>query len=150
MPTADDIETADRLTRRRARMLPVLAIIFLTQQASYFASVVEDGTRTVDHVKIGAWLVLSIVMLLALTTGGFWFKPARIRALMDDEVTRANRTEGFRIGFLAAMISAIVLYFVTLFEPVSGREAIHIVMTVGLAAALLRFGSLERRALKDG
>ena len=101
-------------------------------------------------MKIGAWLILSIVMLLALTTGGFWFKPARIRALMDDEVTRANRTEGFRIGFLVTMIAAIALYFVTLFEPVSGREAIHIVMTVGLAAALLRFGFLERRALKYG
>jgi len=150
MPTADDIETADRLTRRRARMLPVLAIIFLTQQASYFAAVVEEGSRDVDHVKIGAWLILSIVMLLALTTGGFWFKPARIRALMDDEVTRANRTEAFRIGFLVTMIAAIGLYFITLFEPVSGREAIHILMTLGLAAALLRFGFLERRALKYG
>lgn len=150
MPTADDIETADRLTRRRARMLPLLVIIFLTQQASYFAAVAEEGTRTVDHVKIGAWLVLSIVMLLALTTGGFWLKPARIRALMDDEVTRANRTEAFRIGFLVTMVGAIALYFVTWFEPVSGREAIHLLMTLGLAAALLRFGFLERRALKDG
>lgn len=150
MPTASDIETADRLTRRRARMLPVLAIIFLTQQASYFVGHFEDGTRTVDHVKIGAWLILSIVMLLVLTTGGFWFKPAQVRALMDDDVTRANRTEAFRIGFLVTMITGIALFFVTLFEPVTGREAIHILMTLGLAAALLRFGFLERRALSGG
>jgi hypothetical protein len=150
MPTANDIETADRLTHRRARILPVLAIIFLTQQAAYFASVIEEGERTVDHVKVAAWLVMSVVMLLALTTGGFWFKPARIRALMDDEVTRANRTESLRTGFLVTMTGAIALYFVTLFEPVSGRESIHLLMTLGLAAALLRFGYLERRALKDG
>jgi hypothetical protein len=37
-----------------------------------------------------------------------------------------------------------------LFEPVSAREAIHVVMTVGIATALLRFGWLERRAHRLG
>jgi hypothetical protein len=147
--TASDIETADRLTRRRARALPALAIVFLSQQVTYFSTQGVDGTRTVDHLKVAAWLVLSVVMLLALATGGFWFRPSSVRALMDDEPTRANRTEAFRIGFLVPMAAAIALYFVSLFEPVSGREAIHILMTLGIAAALLRFGLLERRALRE-
>jgi len=145
-----DIDVADRLSRRRARMLPMLAILFLTQQASFFAGRAEDAVRTVDHVKIGAWLILSIVLLLALATGGFWLKPAKVRALMNDDVTRMNRAEAFRVGFLATMIAAIALYFLTLFEPLDGREAIHLLVTVGIAAALLRFGALERRAHRDG
>lgn len=149
MTSASDIETADRLSRRRARMLPFLAVLFLTQQAAYFSQP-DSGMRAVDHVKIGAWVVLSIVLVLVLATGGSWFRPKRVRALMDDEVTRANRAEAFRIGFLATMAGAILLYFVSQFEPMSGREAIHIVTTVGIAAALLRFGFLERRAHKDG
>lgn len=149
MTSTSDIDAAHRLTRRRARMLPVLAILFITQQASYFTSLVEDGGRTVDHVKIAAWLVLSVMLLLALATGGFWFHSREVRALMNDEVTRANRAEAFRIGFLATMAASILLYFLTLFERVSGRDAIHLLMTVGIAAALLRFGLLERRALKD-
>ena len=32
-----DVEQAERLGRRRARMLPFLALIFLTQQISFFA-----------------------------------------------------------------------------------------------------------------
>jgi hypothetical protein len=148
--TTSDIETADRLSRRRARILPALSIIFLTQQASYFVGRIEDGARSVDHVKIAAWLVLTIVMLLMLTTGGSWFKSRAVRALMDDEVTVANRTAGMRIGFLAAMLGAIALYFVTFFEPVTGREAIHMITTIGIGAALLRFGFLERRAHLDG
>ena len=150
MPTATEIETADRLTRRRARMLPALALIFIFQQAAYFAGQLEDGSRTVDQVKIGAWLILSVVILLALATGGFWFKPARVRALMDDEVTRAHRTDAFRIGFVVTMLGGTALYVVTLFEPIGRGEAIHLLMTFGLAAALLRFGYLERRALKYG
>jgi hypothetical protein len=147
--TSSDIETADRLTRRRARMLPFLAIIFLTQQVSYFAEA-DARVRMVDHVKVGAWLLLSVVLLLALATGGFWFKPRNVRALMDDEVTRANRAEAFRIGFLITMIAGIALYFLDQFVPVSGREAIHVLVTVGIATALIAFGALERRALRDG
>jgi hypothetical protein len=143
-------ERADHLSRRRARMLPMLAVMFLLQQSSFFFDRFDTGARPVDHIKIGAWVVLSIVLLLALATGGFWLKPKRIRDLMDDDNTRANRAEAFRIGFLVTMIAGIGLYFASLFEPVSGREAIHILMTFGIASALLRFGFLERRALKHG
>lgn len=147
--TASDIETADRLSRRRARMFAALAVIFFTQQFSYFAEP-DSAARLVDHVKIGAWLLLSIVLVLALATGGFWLKPKPVRALMDDDVTRANRADAFRVGFLATMATAILLYFLLLFEPISGREAIHALTTIGIAAALLRFAYLERRALRDG
>ena len=150
MNNPSNVEIADRLSRRRARMLPMLAIIFISQQASYFSGRIEDGTRTVDHVKIGAWLVLSIVMLLALTTGGFWFRPKEVRALLDDDVTRANRADALRIGFLVTMAGAIALYFVNAFEPMGARDAIHILMSFGIVAALLRFGYLERRAHRDG
>lgn len=147
--TSSDIETADRLSRKRARMLPFLAIIFLSQQAAYFADP-HPQERIVDHVKVGAWLVLSLVLLLALATGGFWFKSKAVRALMDDEVTRANRAEAFRIGFLVTMIAGIALYFLDQLAPMRGREAIHILVTVGIATALIAFGALERRALRDG
>ena len=147
--TLTDIDNADRLSRRRARMFPALAAIFIVQQATYFAEP-DAATRLVDHVKIGAWLLLSVVLVLALATGGFWFKPKPVRMLMDDDITRANRADAFRFGFLATMAAAILLYFLLLFEPIGGREAIHALTTIGIATALLRFAYLERRALRDG
>jgi len=150
MTDTSDIETADRLSRRRAHALPILAIIFLTQQAAFITQQVEEGTRTVDHVKTGAWLILSVVLLLALTTGGFWFWRKSVRDLLDDDVTRAHRGAAMRTGFLATMMGGIALYLIALFEPVSGREAAHLLVTIGLAAALLRFGVLERRAHRGG
>ena len=143
-------EEADRLSRRRARMLPFLAIIYLTQQASFFTD--QHGTvgRAVDHVKLGAWVVLTLVLLAALTTKGFWLKSREVRDLIDDETTRAHRFEGMQWGFVFSTLTAIVLYFVTMLEPVGVREAIHFIVSIGMAAALIRFGMLERRALKDG
>lgn len=146
MTKTEDVEKADRLSRRRVRMIPGLAAIFLVQQASYFSGQIEDGAKTVDHVKIAAWLVLSIALLLFLTTGGFWFHSRGVRELLNDEATRANRIEGLRVGFIATMAAGIALYFIALFEPFGGRDAIHLLMTVGIAGALLRFGQLERRA----
>jgi hypothetical protein len=148
--TISDIETADRLSRRRARGLPFLAILFILQQVSYFTGTVEDGVRTVDHVRIGAWLVLTVVLLLYLATGGSWLQRRSVRALMNDEGSSANREEGMRAGFLAAMVAGIVIYALTYFDAITGREAVHLIITVGIAAALLRFGFLERRAHRDG
>jgi len=146
-----DTETADRLVHRRARMMPAMAAIFLAQQASYFSGRrLGEGTRLVDHVAISGWLALSIVLLMAFATGGSWWRSANVRALMNDESTRLHRAEGYRFGFLATMIAALALYILSLFEPISARDTIHVLMSAGIAAAWIRFGLLERRALDNG
>jgi hypothetical protein len=142
-------EQAERLSRRRAKMLPVLAIFLLIQQTTAFTSQ-HDPLRTVDHVKIAAWLVLSIVMIVVLFTGGFWLRPKAVRAVINDEATRSHQLHAIAFGYLFSMGAAIALYFLSLFEPLSGREAVHVVMTFGIAAALIRWGVLERRADRNG
>jgi hypothetical protein len=130
-------------------MLPLLAILLITQQGAFFTQN-AGGDRTVDHVKVSAWLVMSAVILLALVTGGGWIYPKRVRDLANDEATQVNRLKALRAGFIAAMLACLALYFITFVEDVQVREAIHIVTTVGLTAALLSFAFMERRAARDG
>lgn len=144
-----DVEQAERLGRRRALMLPILAAFLLAHQASFL--VMKSGAsagleRTVDRVTFGAWIVLSLVLVGVLYTGGFWLRRRAVRALMDDDVSRAHRAGALSLGFLVAMLGAIGLYVLDAFEPMPARLAIHLIVTFGLAAALLRFGWLERRA----
>jgi hypothetical protein len=48
------------------------------------------------------------------------------------------------------MGAAIAVYALTLFDTtVTARDAVHLVMTVGIPAALIRWGMLERRAHRD-
>ncbi|THD35570.1 MAG: hypothetical protein E7773_10675 [Sphingomonas sp.] len=147
-----DNDTADRLMDKRARMMPALAAMFVAQQAVYFTGprLDEGKLRLVNYISIGGWLALSTVLLFGLVTGGTLFRSASVRALMNDEGTRANRADALSWGFVATMIGAIALYVLSLFERMTERETIHVVMTIGIAAALLRFGILERRALKNG
>ena len=149
MAERSDFEAAERLSARRTRMLPILAILLITQQAAFFTQPAASD-RTVDHVKVGAWLVLSAVILLALITGGGWIHPKRIRDLANDETTQVHRLKALRTGFIAAMLACLTLYLLTFVERVEAREAIHIVTTAGLTAALLSFAFMERRASRDG
>jgi hypothetical protein len=143
-----DFEIADRISRRRARMLPLLGIYFLAGQAIFLRHAAEP--ERIASFKISAWLVWAVVLLLALAFAGGQFRGARIHALVEDEVSRANRARGYAAGFWGGCLAAIGLYILTMFEPVTGREAIHIILTATVASALIRFGTLERRALKDG
>jgi hypothetical protein len=147
MPTSIP-DKAEYLSKRRARMLPALAVIFLSQQATFFSQMSGEHVSA-EKAKISAWLVLSVVLLLGLATKGFWLEPKAVRDLVDDENTRANRSDAMRWGFLFAMGSAIAVYVLTMFEVVTGREAVHLVLSFGIAAALLRWGLLEKRALRD-
>ncbi len=138
-------DLADKYSRKRARMMPILAFFFLTQQAAYFSN--QPGQRLVDHFRVGAWLVLATVILLALVTGGAWLRPRTVRALMEDDITRANRASAIMLGFILAMVIAIAAYVALDFWALSARQVLHLVVSVGLASALIRFAILERRAL---
>ena len=84
-------ERAEYLSKRRARMLPALAVIFLSQQITFFSQMAGPGPHSAERAKIAAWLVLSVVLLAALASKGFWLQPREVRELIDDENTRANR-----------------------------------------------------------
>lgn len=143
-------EKAEYLNKRRARMLPVLAVIFLSQQAAFLSNLGKEPAGSVYALKVSAWLVLSVVILAALATKGFWLEPRAVRDLIDDENTRANRNDAMRWGFLFSMAAAIAVYALTLFRvELSARDAVHLVLTIGIPAALIRWGYLERRALRD-
>ena len=61
--TSTTAEHAERLSKRRARVWPFLAVIYLGQQYSYFSA--ANGGPMVDHARVGAWAVMSTVLLVA-------------------------------------------------------------------------------------
>ena len=148
MNTPSDIERAERISRRRARVFPVLGIYFIAGQAVFFRH--TDASERIAQFKISAWLVWALVLLIAFAFAGGHFHGRRVRALVEDEVAVANRAKGYAAGFWAAATAAIALYVANMFEPVSGRDAIHLILTALVGAAMIRFGTLERRALKEG
>jgi hypothetical protein len=141
---SDLIETADRLSRRRARMMIPLAFMFFMQQAAFFSN--PPDHRVVSLVRLGGWTALALVILGGLVNGGFWMKPKAVRELMEDEITKANRAQALSLGFALSMLTGIALFGLQVFVPMDAPEVIHAMLSVGMGAALGRFSILERRA----
>ena len=150
MTETSDVEKAERLGRRRVRLFTFQAIIFISWQGLFLSHASGEAMRTVDALKISAWFVWVLALLLMLASGGGLLRNRRLRGLLNDELTRQNRTVAYVMGFWAAVGTCIGLYVVEMFEPVTGREAVHITLSVAIATALLNFAARERRSLRAG
>ena len=146
MTDASDVEKAERLGRRRARMFVFQGLIFLIWQVNFYTAPAHDSLRTVDKVKISAWLVWAVVLLVLLATGGGLLRDRKLRGLLDDELTRRNRVRAYVTGFWMAMLAAMAVYFIGMFEIVTGREAVHIILSIAIGSAIFSFGINERRS----
>jgi hypothetical protein len=143
MKDVDLVEKAERLGRKRSQIFYVLAIVFFAGQSVYFGA--PQATRD-SPPRVGAWLILMVLMLFLLATGGFLLRGRAVRELLNDESARANRLAAQAVGFWATIIALLAVYVESMFHSVGLNEAVHIVGTVGVGAALISFATRERRA----
>jgi hypothetical protein len=137
-------ELAERLMKRRANALFALSLVFVVTQGSFIGSKTVPGT-----IHIAAWVVMAVVLLVFFATGGGWARPEEVRALMNDESTRMHRARATTVAFYNMIASGIVVYGLGMIKPVSGGEAAHLIITVGIASAPMAFWGLERAALRN-
>jgi protein-S-isoprenylcysteine O-methyltransferase Ste14 len=146
--TSEQMVMAEKLTLRRARGAIVLGILFITSMATSLKT--DFGVSRPATVQMVAWLVWAVALLFLVAIGGGLFRGKMIRGLLNDEVTVENRRTALITGFWACVVCAFVLYVISLFEPITGREAIRILLSTAIGGAAIRFGTLERKALKLG
>ncbi|MEY4500844.1 MAG: hypothetical protein RIS52_734 [Pseudomonadota bacterium] len=145
--SAEEMALAEKLTRRRARMCIILGLFFIATMASSLG--VDVPTSRPETVKIAAWIVWAAMLLFILATGGGLLRGKTVRALMNDDSTIDNRRRAMVAGFWATVASAFALYAISLFEPVSGREAIRLLLSAAVGASIIGFGKLELRSLRN-
>jgi magnesium-transporting ATPase (P-type) len=142
-----DVEDAERMGRKRSQIFFVLAILFFTGQSLYFTS--SPATRD-SHARVGAWLILVILIMMLIATGGFLLRGRKVRDLLNDETSRLNRLASQALGFWVTIITSLVLYVESMFDPLTFNEGVHILVTLGVGSALISFAARERRAHRIG
>lgn len=138
------VEKADRIARKRALFAPFAGLALLTVQQWLFFG---QEWQEVGGVQLATWLVLALLALLFLLTGGLWFVPRDVRALAEDDATERNRAIAIKTGFIAALIMTLLVFAISPFEPLSAQRAAHIISSIGLGIALIVFGIGESRSL---
>lgn len=146
--SAADIQLAEKLTLRRAKSAIVLGVFFLFSMASSLG--VDFPTNNPQTIKLGAWIVWAAALLFLLGTGGGFFRGRAVRALINDDSTIENRRTGIITGFWAMVLTAFVLYGVSLYEAVSSRDAIRLLLSAAVGVSVIKFGLLERQSLRNG
>lgn len=137
-----ETERADNIDRIRAVLAPFLGLLVLSANQWLFFSREWDD---VTPLQLGLWVLMILVVLLIIATGGTWFTSREVRRLANDEVTRASRQAAFTGGFTAAVVMALVVFVVSPFEPLSAQRAAHLIISIALGVALVVFGFAESR-----
>jgi membrane protein YdbS with pleckstrin-like domain len=148
MPSNSSVETADRLSRKRAWLAAAAAVLFAVNQTISRPAFVS-GPDTAHSAKVTMWALTAVVLLAILATGGGLFHRSGVRSLINDEVSTLNRRTAVAIGFWVAMAIAMGLYFVPEVGSLSARQAAYLIVTGSTVIALLAFSYLEVRAHRD-
>ena len=149
MQSKSPVELADQASRKRAIGVAIAAAVFLVIQV--VTRPAFNTAPATSHLSPGImWAVNAAALLLLLLTGGGLLQKSEIRALVNDDVTKAHYKSAVVIGYWISMIIAMGLYAVGADESFSAREAIYLIVTPSVAIALVAFSWLELRAHRDG
>ena len=137
----DKIVRAERDSRSRALIMAAAALIILLNGAIQFGNHAYSDA----NARGAAWIVLVLLWMIVLASGGALFAGRDRRRLINDELSLLNRASAVATGFYAAMLSAVAVYAGDWFRPISVQDAIRMITAVALAAALSRYAWLELR-----
>jgi len=142
------VETADRLSRKRAWLAGIATLGFAAVQA-VTRPVFVSGSNSAVHPKFTMWALNAVILLALLATGGCVLRGAGIRSLINDEVSTMHRRTAVAAGFWVAMAASLCMYFAPDVVGLSARQAAYLVVTCSTVAALLTFSYLEVRSHRD-
>jgi predicted membrane protein len=134
---------ADSAARRRDRLLLLNAVGFVVWQAGMFGPhlIGSRNAPGVIVVGLGGFLLWAISLVLLLRSPS----DARVRQVLDDELTQHHRHRAMLTGYWLMLATAAGAMTLAAVAPTSAVLALRAVVVVGVAAPLIRFVILERR-----
>lgn len=126
--------------KRRIGLLLLSAAAFAVWQATELTALRPQFADGAAGLVAPVAIILWIISLVALVR-----RPAqaRLRAQMEDELTRHNRLVAFNTGYWAAMICAAVGLVLASRTGLPAVDIVRAILVVGVAAPLIRFALLE-------
>lgn len=145
----NDVEFADRISRRRYIGTTAAAIAFIGTQFSSRPVFRDDG-YAMDGIRMYLWAINALALLLLILPIGGWIWGRRVRSLVNDDISRAHAGKATIAGFWVAMTIAIAIHVLPAARDLSAREVTYLIVCPVAALVPLYFAWLEARALRDG
>jgi hypothetical protein len=149
MKDTNVVEFAHSVSRRRVLGITMATLAFLGVQLVARPVLRSDGYGATGW-RAYAWAFNAFALLLfMLPIGGVKWGP-RVRALVNDEISRQNAQTAATWGFGVAMLIALAVYIWGPTLNLTTRDGVYLVVTPSTVVALLLFAWFESRALRDG
>ncbi|GGE93573.1 hypothetical protein [Sphingomonas prati] len=128
-------ERAERLSKHRAIAAIIMGTILAATQ-----------TQRMDASGAGpiTWIITGVVVAIFLLWASGLFRNTALRGILNDEGSDVSRRRSLMIGFWNMLATAVVCYILTYVKDYGPRDAIQIIMSVGICSALISFGVAER------
>lgn len=133
-------DKAERIQRAAIRKMTVFAIAFVIWQLSYFTIArppAGETVRNVDIVRTIGFLGWSAALLLLFAKGGGALAPKPVRAIIDDELARAQRAIAYRNGFWAMTLVNFLGYILAMTTQLRPIDLAHIGLSAGVLTVLV-------------
>jgi len=142
----DPVET---LSMRRRIILMLLASSYLIWQVPSMDWVrgPETGARRLaDNLADLGQLGFVIAMVALLYTGRKLFPRASksTQAALEDDLVKSNRLAATKFGYIALMIASIILFLISGYMELNGRDVARLLLAIGVAVPIYSFVILER------
>ena len=138
----------DRVAKRRAVAARLMGLLLLLSGMSQIGRLHGlTALRPVEFTAGSVWMVM--IVMFVLVAGGGLVRNRQLRAAIYDESTIEHGRRAFALGFWVALAVCAAYQIASLFDPIGGPEVIRAVTTLSISIALLRFATLEMRAMKD-
>lgn len=137
------IDVAERKSRYRAASFYFFSAMSMVTLCWSMARPGSDFLR-------GLWMGLTFAAAANLLPLARWLKPgSEVARLLDDDGVREHRRLSCTAGFWTAVVSSLaVAMAVELEVPLGPFDAVRMVATAAIAAALVSFATLELRAAR--
>jgi hypothetical protein len=134
--------STEQLANRRNRLLVLNAAAFVIWQAATFGPHLAGRSIAPTVIVLGlagfvAWAWTLIVLMRPVAD-------ARVRAALNDELTRHHQRQAMLAGYWAMLGTAVGALAVASLVPIPAILVVRVIVVVGVAAPLLRFVVLER------
>lgn len=128
-------DRAERLAVKRSVVSIVMGGVLIATQGQRM----DDGGGGAI-----SWIITGAITAIFLAWASGIFRDTALREILNDESSDANRRRSLMIAFWNMIAAAIVCYGLTYFKNFGPRDAIQIIVTIGMSSALMSFGFSER------
>lgn len=137
----------ERVAKRRAWGARLMAGALLTTAMHDIGAIHGYANGDFSVASQALWIV--VILLFLLFAGGGLVRTTAMRSALYDESTIEHGRRALEFGFWGALLACGVTWVVSRKLSIGGPEVARAVVTYSVAMALVRFATLEMKALEE-